>query len=84
MVYCVHTWGGGGWRGQDLLHQQREPLTGDWEELNKRMFTKQLPRCASVRKFKLMKLLTFILTQKYSPSEKQPTHFFTELKVSEL
>ena len=52
-----------------------------WEELNKEtcMFTKQLPRCTSVRKYKLMKLLTFILTQKYAPCEKQPTHFFTEL-----
>ena len=67
--------------GENLWHQQKEPLTGDGEELNKEtcMFTKQLPRCTSVCKYKLMKLLTFILTQKYAPSEKQPTHFFTEL-----
>ena len=66
---------------ENLWHQQKEPLTGDGEELNKEtcMFTKQLPRCTSVRKYKLMKLLTFILTQKYAPCEKQPTHFFTEL-----
>ena len=63
--------------GENLWHQQKEPLTGDGEETC--MFTKQLPRCTSVRKYKLMKLLTFILTQKYAPSEKQPTHFFTEL-----
>ena len=39
---------------------------------------KKISRFTSARKYKLMKLLTFIFAQRYLSSEKQPINLFTK------